>query len=144
MTKFALSHQLRLWSQINHSFKNSFWSVKIKIFQKLEGGGIKVLLMVLMLNGNSQALRKKVAPEEKIRYVTAPDLNKNEKHVKQQRLLLTCAHISALPSNLSTWYNFCYGDFYNYRYYTSKKFCPVLYSEYTIVKTFRTNTIRAF
>ena len=37
-----------------------------------------------------------------IRFVITLDLFKCHKHIKQQRLLLTCAPISRLPSNIST------------------------------------------
>ena len=46
--------------------------------------------------------RKKIFSENKIQFVTALDLIKGLKNVKQQRLLFTCAPISELPSNQST------------------------------------------
>ena len=38
----------------------------------------------------------------KIRFVTALDLINGLKHLEKQRMLLTCAHISELPSNISS------------------------------------------
>ena len=63
--------------------------------------------MVLTLDGNSEhvahAWKKWVFPKRhKIRFVTTLNLIKCLKHIKKQRLRLTCAPISDLPSNIST------------------------------------------
>ena len=62
-----------------------------------------VYSMVLILDGNlghvAHSSRKIGLFGEKIRFVTALDLNKCLKLIKEQRLLLTCAHISELHSN---------------------------------------------
>ena len=62
--------------------------------------------MVLTLDGNSehvkQATRKiGLLGEEKIQFVTALDLTDALNTFQMKRLLLTCAPISGLPSDIS-------------------------------------------
>ena len=61
--------------------------------------------MVLILYGNSvqveHAYRKKYFRIKKMRFVTDLDLIKGLKQIKGQRLILSCATISELPSDIS-------------------------------------------
>ena len=65
-----------------------------------------VLLMVLILDGNSNMLRthegKLIFSEKKIQCVTVLIRIECLKYITQQRLLLTFAHISELLTHIST------------------------------------------
>ena len=69
--------------------------------------------MVLVLDGNlghiaHAELKKVFLEEKKDRFVTALDLIKCLKQIKQQRLLPTCAPMSELQYNISTMMNITY------------------------------------